>query len=185
VPAPSEESFRALLDERGVLRPGVLEAPDRELVYAVFAQRSDARLDIEAIKQQAERFFAIKIGLSVDKRYEDLAPDVDAARVMITGGDGTSSGARLCHARPVESSDVAAAEAAERAMGTYGLALLAQRCKTIWLVVPEVEDDRAALTIAAIFASTMLGPILSPGGQEIYGVRGARLKLEGRPSPYR
>jgi hypothetical protein len=185
VPAPTEESFRALLDERGVLRAGGLAAPDREIVYAVFAQRSDARLDLEDIKQKAERFFAAKIGISVDKRYADRAPDVDAARIMVAGADGTSSGTRLCHARPVESSDLAAAEAAERAMGTYGLALLAQRCKTLWLVVPEVEDDRAALTIAAIFASTMLGPILSPGGQEIYGVRGARLKLEGRPSPYR
>ena len=70
-------------------------------------------------------------------------------------------------------------------MGTFGLALLARRCKTIWLLVPEVEEDRAALTLAAIFASHMLGPIMSPGGQELYGVRGARLKLEGRPRPYR
>lgn len=180
-----EAAFRELLDERGIVRSGALSSPSLDRTYAVFSQRADAALDVEAIKGQAERFFASRVGLTVDKRYEEVAPETDAARVVIAGGDGTSSGTRLCYGRPVDAADLAAAEAAERAMGTYGLALLAQRCKTIWLLVPEVEDDRAALTLAAIFASHMLGPIMSPGGQELYGVRGARLKLEGRPRPYR
>ena len=185
VPAMTEEAFRDLLDERGILRPGALSSPALERSYAVFSQRGDAALDVEAIKRQAERFFAARVGLTVDKRYDDAKPEEDAARVVLASGDGTSSGTRLCYGRAVDSADLAAAEAAERAMGTYGLALLAQRCKTIWLVVPEVDEDRAALTLAAIFASHMLGPIMSPGGQELYGVRGARLKLEGRPRPYR
>ena len=185
VPAMTEEAFRDLLDERGILRPGVLSSPALDRSYAVFSQRADAALDIDAIKRQAERFFAARVGLTVDKRYDDVTPQFDAARVVVAGGDGTASGTRLCYGRPVDSADLAAAEAAEREMGTYGLALLAQRCKTIWLIVPEVEEDRAALTLAAIFASHMLGPIMSPGGQELYGVRGARLKLEGRASPYR
>jgi hypothetical protein len=188
VPALTEEDFRELLDDRGILRAGSLRSPDRERCYAVFAQRNDARLDSEALKRQADRFFATRIGVTVEKRYDHDAhgaPEVDAVRVVVAGPDGTSSGTRLCYGRPVDASDLAAAEEAERAMGTYGLALLAQRCKTIWLVVPEVDEDRAALTIGAIFASLLLGPILSPGGKEIYGVRGARLKLEGRASPYR
>ena len=126
-----------------------------------------------------------KIGLTVDKDYGDVAPEVDAARLVVSGSDGSASGTRLAYGRAVEPSDLAAAEEAERAIGTYGLAHLAQRCRTIWLVMPETDDDRAALTIAAILASTLLGPILSPGGQEIIGVRSARLKLEGRSSPSR
>jgi len=185
VAALTEEAFRTLLDERGILRQGVLDAPARERSFAVFSQRADAQLDVDALARQAERFFATKLGATVDKHYDGVAPEVDAARIVIAGGDGTSSGTRLCYGRAVDGADLAAAEEAERAMGTYGLALLAQRCKTIWIVVPETEEDRAALTIAAIFASHMLGPILSPGGREIYGVRGARLKLEGRASPYR
>jgi hypothetical protein len=181
----TEEAFRALLDERGIVRRGALDAPVRERSFAVFSQRPDVRLDVDALGRQAERFFASKLGVTVDKRYEDAAPEADAARVVIAGGDGTSSGTRLCFGRATDSADFAAAEEAERAMGTYGLALLAQRCKTIWILVPETEEDRTALTIAAVFASHMLGPILSPGGREIYGVRGARLKLEGRASPYR
>ncbi len=185
VPSMTEEAFRELLDEGGILRLGGLASPALDRTYAVFSQRADAVLEIEAIKRQAERFFTSRVGLTVDKRHGDVAPEVDAARVVIAGGDGTSSGTRLCYGRPIDAADLASAEAAERAMGTYGLALLAQRCKTIWLVVPEVDEDRAALTLAAIFASQMLGPIMSPGGQELYGVRGARLKLEGRPRPYR
>ena len=185
VPAMPEEAFRELLDDRGIVRSGALSSPALDRTYAVFSQRADAALDVAAIKGQAERFFASRVGLTVDKRYAEVAPEIDAARVVIAGGDGTSSGTRLCYGRPVDAADLLAAEAAERAMGTDGLALLAQRCKTIWLLVPEVEEDRAALTLAAIFASHMLGPIMSPGGQELYGVRGARLKLEGRPRPYR
>ena len=185
MPLLTEEAFRASLDERGILRPGALTAPDRVRSYAIFAQRPDVWLDIGAIKRQAEQFFGTKIGMTVDKHYGDVAPAVDAARIVVSGADGTASGTRLCYGRAVEPSDLAAAEEAERAIGTCGLALLAQRCKTIWTVVPEAEDDRAALTIAAILASALLGPILSPGGQEIIGVRSARLKLEGRASPYR
>jgi hypothetical protein len=185
VTALSEETFRAMLDERGVLRNGALERPIREHAFAIFAQAHDVRIDVEALKRQADRFFGVRLGSTVDKRYGDVAPEVDAVRIVIATSDGNSSGTRLCYGRAVEQADVAAAEEAERHMGTYGLALLAQRCKTIWSVVPEAEDDRVALTLAAIFASHMLGPILSPGGTEIYGVRGARVKLEGRASPYR
>jgi hypothetical protein len=181
----TERAFREHLDDRGILRAGALAPPDRSRSYAVFAQRPDVRIDIEAIKRQAEQFFGTKVGLTVDKRYQDVAPEADAARVIVSGPDGRVSGTRLCYGRRVDPSDLAAAEEAERAIGTYGLALLAQRCKTIWMLVPETDDDRVALTLSAIFASALLGPILSPGGREIIGVRSARLKLEGRASPYR
>ncbi len=180
-----EEAFRALLDARGVLRPGALTPPDRSASYAVFSQRPDASVDIEAVRQHASRFFSAKIGLTVEKRYGTDPPETDAARIVIAGNDGTSSGTRFCYGRPACSADVAAAEEAERRQGTYGMALLAERCPTVWLVVPEGDDDPAALTIAAVFASIFLGPILAPGGKELFGVRTARLKLEGRSSPYR
>jgi hypothetical protein len=65
------------------------------------------------------------------------------------------------------------------------MALLAQRCRTVWLVTRETDDDRVSLGIAAIFASVLLGPILAPTGDELFGVRTARAKLEGQPRPYR
>jgi hypothetical protein len=180
-----EASFRALLDERGVLLPGALSPPDRSAAFTVFAQRGDAMLDLAAIKTQSTRFFEARLGLTVEKRYAHPPPETDAARVVLASNDGLTSGTRLCFARPATTDDHAAAEAAERRQGTTGMSLLAQRCPVVWLVTREADDDRVALTIAAIFASTLLGPILSPAGDELFGVRTARMKLEGRPSPYR
>ncbi len=181
----TEDAFRGLLDERGILRPGALTEPDRDRAYAVFSQNESLRLDFEGIKRHAAQFFGTKLGMTVDKRYGDMAPETDAARIVMAGSDPSATGTRLCYGRAVDASDLHAAEGAERAMGTCGLALLAQRCPTLWIVVPETEDDRAALSLATILASTFLGPILSPGGREILGVRSGRLKLEGRATPYR
>jgi len=174
----SEEAFRALLDGRGVLRPDALEAPERGASYAVFAQRTDARLDIAAIKQQGSRFFDARLGLTVDKEYGDAAPAVDAARVVVASADGVITGTRLVYGRPVEQADLEVADAAERLQGTSGLALLARRCKTVWLVVPNDGADRPALLIATVLASVVLGPIVEPGAGAIFGVRTAREKLE-------
>lgn len=188
MPAPphlDEAAFRALLDRRGLLQPGSLGAPDRTSAYAVFAQRSDARLDVDAVRRQAQRFFGAKLGLTVDKVYGADPVLEDAARVVLRGDDPSASGTRLAYGRLTTPADVAAAEDAEQKRKTYGMAALAQRCGAIWLVVPEVDDDRVALTIAAIFASAMLGPILAPGGGEVFGVRTARMKLEGQGRPYR
>lgn len=175
-----EEELRAKLDDNGVLRPGALPPPPRGRTYAIFSQRPDVMLDIEGIKRQATRFFGTKVGLTVDKRYGDAPPLTDAARMVVKSDDESASGTRLLYGRAADAADVAAAEEAERQQGTTGMALLAQRCPTIWLVVPESDDDRVALTIAAIFASTMLGPILVPGGGEVFGVKTARSKLERR-----
>jgi hypothetical protein len=186
-----EEDFRALLDERGVLRSGSLPPPPSSSSYLVFAQRDDARLDIAALQSHAKRFFGVKLGLTVTKHYTTDAVEVDAARFVVAEADGTPLGTRLCYGRRTEPDDLTAAEMAERRQGTYGMALLAQRCPMVWLVTRESSEDRAALTIATVFASVLLGPILAsphdaPTGQEeLFGVRTARTKLEGRGSPYR
>jgi len=185
VPALDEAAFRELLDERGVLRPGARVSPPRDRAFSVFAQRPNAVLEIAALKQQAARFFGAKLGWTVDKDYRGDTPDTDAARIVVATDDGTTSGTRIVFGRPADGADVAAAEEAERTQGTSGMALLAQRCPTLWLVVVDSADDRVALTIAAIFANTMLGPIVAADGKEIFGVRTARLKLEGRATPYR
>lgn len=179
--AKDEQAFRKLLDERGVLVPGALEPPGRHAAYAVFGQRRDAALDVAALRGQAARFFDAKLGLTVDKRYLG-APKVDAAHVVLATNDGEVAGTRLAYGRPADVDDVAAAESAERLQGTTGMALLAQRCGVVWLVVAEREDgadDPVALTIAAIFASVLLGPILVPSGDALLGVRSARERLAG------
>lgn len=182
---PGEEKFRSALDARGILIPGSLPRPSHAEAYTVFAQRSDASLDVVALRNQASRFFKAKIGLTVDKRYDGFAPDEDAARIVLATDDAQTSGTRLVYGRRADSGDLAAAEAAERKQGTNGMALLAQRCGVVWSVVREGDDDRVAIAIAAIFASVLLGPVLSPDGKELFGVRTARMKLEEKAAPYR
>jgi hypothetical protein len=146
----TEERFRELLDDRGVVRPGALPAPVRSSSYAVFAQRPDACLDMHAIKHQAQRFFATKVGLTVEKKYRDDAPSTDAARIVVSGDDGLVSGTRLCFGRAADATDLAIVEEAERMQGSSGMALLAQRCPTIWLIETEggEEEPKAARKIA-------------------------------------
>lgn len=179
----NEEEFRTLLDPQGMLREGAMRTPSRSAAFTVFSQTPAVMLDVAALKNHATRFFAAKLGLTVEKKYGAFLPSTDAARVVLATDDGSASGTRLCFGRRAEPADVAAAEHADG--GASGMALLAQRCPTVWLVTFENDDDKVALGIAAIFASVMLGPILPPKGDELFGVRTARLKLEGRSSPYR
>ena len=196
-----EQTFRSLLDEHGILVPGI--APDVPSPYLVFAQRSDARLDVTALRQHAARFFNAKLGLTVEKKYQGAVAS-DVARIVLATDDPSTSGTRLCFGRPVAPREHDQAEEAERASQATGMGLLARRCKTVWLIArgtsapPSTRDvarlvtpgggnavdDRVALLLAAVFASVLLGPILD--GEEIFGVRTARLKLE-RPAatPYR
>jgi hypothetical protein len=200
--AVGEERFRELLDEHGILRPRALAAPERSAAYTVFAQRSDAVLDVAALKSHGARFFDTKVGLTVGKSYGGGPPQTDAARIVVARDDGTGSGTRLCFARRAGPDDHGAAEVAEQTQGTHGMALLARRCPMVWLVehhgapvggrrgsgeggAHASNDDRIALTLAAVLASVLLGPILSPDGDELFGVRTARMKLEGRAHPYR
>ena len=189
-----EQTFRTWLDENGVLVPGL--TPDVPSPYLVFAQRSDARLDVGALRQNAARFFNAKLGLTVDKTYRD-APAVDAARIVLATDDPSTSGTRLCLGRPVLPREHDDADEAERVSKATGMGLLARRCKTVWLIargtsappstrnVDAIAEDRVALLLAAVFASVLLGPILD--GEAIFGVRTARLTLErsAAANPYR
>ena len=179
MPIPNDEEMRSLVDDRGALRAGALESPRRDEAFTVFAQRSDARFEADTWERHAAQFFATRAGLTIPKRYDQhgAPPIVDAARVVVAPSDGPP-GTRFCFARPREDADFDAAEAADIRAGSPGLGLLARRCAYVWLVVPEGAGDRLALLCAAIVASVVLGPILSPDQQELFGVRTARAKLE-------
>jgi len=173
-----------MLDERGILRAGAIEAPARTAAFTVFAQRTDARVEAEAWERHATQFFDARVGLVVAKTYGDVAPPlVDAARVVVAPAE-SPPGTRFCFARPREDDDLEAAERADIAAGSPGLALLAKRCSYVWLVACEGDDDRLALLLAAILASVVLGPVLAPDQSSLFGVRTARAKLDA-PRGYR
>ncbi len=185
VAIPNDEEFRALVDARGVLLTGALDAPSRTEAFTVFAQRSDAIVEANLWERHAAQFFSTKVGLTIEKKYGEVAPPtVDAARVIVAPPEAPP-GTRLVYGRPREDDDFAAADAADARAGSTGLDLLAKRCGYVWLVVSEGDDDRLAMLLAAIVASVVLGPILSPDQEALFGVRTARAKLEAVRGGYR
>lgn len=177
-----DESFRAQLGADGILRPdATLTPPDPSQAYVIFAQRPDARLELAQLRQHAERFFGTTLGITVPKKYGGEWPETDAAMVVL-GPSAVPGGVRLCFGHPRRDVEIDAAQAADLRNGLFDLA---KRCPTTWLVTVESQVDRTALLLAAIFASVVLGPILSPGGGELFGVRTARAKLEEMGESYR
>jgi hypothetical protein len=160
-----------------------LEPAGYESALLVFAQREDARIEVDAWSELASRFFETRIGLAEDKHYEPgaPAPRVDSARFVVSPTSG-APGIRSAFARPRGPLDLAAAEAADARVGFTGLALVARRCSMVWLVAREGEGDALALRLATILASSLLGPILDVGAGELFGVKTARAKIDALKS---
>jgi hypothetical protein len=155
-----------------------LVTPGRDAGFLVFSQAGDARIDIDAWDAHAARFFATRIGLTEDRHYPSASavPLGDAVRFVIAP-HGRPPAIRSAFARPREDEDLALAEAADARSGFTGLALLARRCPTVWLVEREGATDRMALRLSAVLASVLLGPILESRTGELFGVKTARAKI--------
>jgi hypothetical protein len=148
---------------------------------AVFAQRRDARVEIDAWSAHAERFFATRLGLAEVKRYApEGAPATDTARFVVapTGGE---AGVRSASARPRTIEDLLLAEAADARVGPTGLALLARRCDIVWTVEREAPDDLLALRLAVILASVLLGPVFDRDAGTLFGAKTGRVMLGRAP----
>lgn len=165
-----------LFDANGILRADAsFTPPSAESSLLVFAQRKNARVELASWRQHAERFFGTTIGLAVAKRYETDFPRTDVARIVLAPSR-FEGGTRDALSRPADDGDWSRAEDAERKSAMGGMGALARRCKQVWIIEQRGSDDKTALSIAAILASVLLGPIVI--GDEIFGVRGARERLE-------
>jgi hypothetical protein len=145
---------------------------DHDAYFVVFSQAEGARVDIDAWDAHAARFFRTRLSLA-----DATGPAGCAVRVA---PEGTPAGVRRIRARPRDEDDLAAAVAAD--VQNTGLATLARRCGTVWLVEREAEDaplaGSTALRLAAIVASVVLGPILDARVPELLGVKSARNRFE-------
>ncbi len=156
--------------------------PAGHAVYLVFAQRRDARLDVDAWNAHAERFFATKLGATTprpspaDPADDALRALADEADIVVLHGEPPGEVRRVT-SRAVTPADLELADRAE-ALHPGGLALLARRCPHVYEVTRAEADDRVALRLAAILASVVLGPIVD-ASPNIFGVKTARAMLEG------
>jgi hypothetical protein len=129
-------------------------------------------LEVDAWNAHGERFFGTRIGLA--------EPAKGGGRLVIAP-EGLDPGMRAIEGRERDEMDLARADIAEARAGGGGLAALARRCQTVWLIERVGATDMLALRLAAIMASVLLGPIVDPGTCDIFGVKTARLRLEAAP----
>lgn len=139
-----------------VLSPEAGDAPDLPRWMAAARAHLGAELSLMAAGDGATPW---SIG---------VAPARDVARVTVV---------RLRTTLVEEAPEVlAAARRACDAIGGAGMDALVARARRVW----QAEDDGgpAPLVLAAVLASVLLGPVVPPREAAIFGVRGARERLE-------
>jgi hypothetical protein len=145
-------------------------------------------VDIDAWNAHAERFFATRIGLADAPSPLAAGPDYKSdarpgllstrpVRFVVAPQHG-SPGIRAASVRVREPEDLVLAEQADAPVGPTGLVRLARRCEAVWLVERLDPSDTLGLRLATILASVLLGPILDPDSQSLFGVKTARAKIE-------
>jgi hypothetical protein len=158
------------------------------LPLLVFAQQTEARLDVEAWDAHASRFFSTGIRLASAEDSPNAEPRLRAlgtARLVVTPPLGPP-GVRAVRARPRSTADLEQARRAEElAGGAQGLVVLASRCPTVWLVERVDDLDASAWALAVALASVLLGPILDEQAPRLVGAKTGRAILEALARPVR
>lgn len=172
---------------------GTIDALPVNAAYTLFSADPSARIDIALCAHKARTFFATGFELGQAKAYPDgHTPDSDAAYVDVSPlGKRSNAVTRVFIVTwPIEKDPLVGnvGDAAARAIGGAGMDALVARAKRIWQVSNELtsgDDRNAPLRVAAIFASVLLAPIVPPEGNTIYGVKGARERLEAAETSVR
>lgn len=154
--------------------------------YTLFSPDPLARIDIALLANKARTFFGTAFEIDPVKAYpEGKTPEADAVYIDIhpLGKRDVTPTRVLVVTWPLERDPQIrrVGDAAASAIGGAGMDVLVARAKRIWQVSKEVtrgEDRNGPLRVAGIFASVLLGPIVPPEGNTIYGVKGARERLE-------
>jgi hypothetical protein len=139
--------------------------------YSILSPEAVSRVEPLRWAQQAKTFLGADV--SVEGGSGD---DMTLVIAPAGGGSGTRVGVRSL---PVgECPDVMiAANRGVEAIGGAGMDVLVARTQRVWQV-ELVDDRRLSLVAAALLASVLLGPIVPPDEVTIYGVKGARVRLE-------
>lgn len=167
----------SLLDADGHLRTDLeVSLPKLEHGYLVFGQESPFPFELGTMRAYASRFLDAKVGFSAEKKGPPRPNDLAFVLVHHARFNATV----VVVSRPATAGDRALAERAESLAGGGGLASLAARCPRVFEVHggASADDDRASLLVACLLAGTSLGPVITPEGTSIFGVKSGRLRLE-------
>lgn len=150
--------------------------------WTLLSPEPDARVDAERWAHQAQKFFRARLEIPEPKRYPSgTLPLADQVEVAIGRGDGALTRV-LVVTVPIDRAPEARAAGAAgvKAIGGAGFDALLARARRVWQVRAQVEeggDPCAPLAVAAVLASLLLAPVVPPGGETIFGVKGARERL--------
>lgn len=146
------------------------------MIYVVFAQAPDGRLDLARLVQNAGRFFNASLDILDEQGFDPAGPPSESTTVTLALRSELhdTSGVFRVTTRRQTRDDVLEAQAAETRGSAAGMAGLAARCGFVWLVEPQGEvSDKSVLHLCGLLASVALGPVMPPDRATLYGVRGA------------
>lgn len=145
----------------------------------VFAQTDRAKVDLAALIRNARAHFSIDVEVQSERTLSDEDKTIVVLAIRSTKPKRPFRGQFEVTARPRTDADLEQAREAEVRGKAGGMSLLAERCRTVWVLRPrEGADEAALLALAALSASVALGPVLPDDGSTLFGVRGANERLE-------
>jgi hypothetical protein len=164
---------------------GLVEPLPSDQSYALLAPEPASRIDEGRWAHLARTSVRAVLELSPAKRYPSATmPLVDVVRVRIRHLDRLEEGPAAREVEvvtvPLERVPVvrALARRGAAAIGGAGFDVLVERGQRLWQVATRGEDDVEALAVVAVLAAALLAPVVPPGGGTIYGLKGARVRLE-------
>jgi len=169
----------------------LLPALSIDRAWSLLAAPALPRLDVPRLRQQARTFFEAE--LAVVQTISDptgLLPDRASIEIDIAPlREATkTTRVRLITLPLIEAPAVrAAADEGVAAIGGAGFDALVPKATRLWQVdtrLVQGSDERVAIVLAGVLASVLLSPIVPPGGRTIFGVKGARLRLESLRWPH-
>ncbi len=166
------------MDENGWAKGAI--APLAEAAWSILSPEPDARVDAARWAHQAATFFKLELEVLTPKRYPSGAmPLADEIEIAIGRAGEDKAKVRVVTV-PIDRAPEARRRGLDAAMaiGGAGMDALVLRAKRLWQIEDDADRPEAALAIAAVLASLLLGPIVPPSGDAIFGVKGARERLD-------
>jgi hypothetical protein len=152
--------------------------------WTLLSPEPEARVDPARWAHQALTFFKARLAVVGEKRYPSgTLPLADRVALDVGRRDEEATTRVRVVTVPVDRAPEAmrAGAAGARAIGGAGFDALVPRTRRVWQVQAALEgegDARAPVLVAAVLASLFLSPVVPPEGGTIFGVKGARQRLE-------
>jgi hypothetical protein len=152
--------------------------------WLVFAQAETARVDVVRLLRNARSYFPLSVDVLEELGVEPAPaggpePERTAVRLRVEWPERSEQAVFRIASRRIEADDLERARTAEARCRGGGLADLAARCRFVWeLAADSPPPEPLRLAFTALLASVALGPILPPDSAAIYGVRGARERVD-------